>query len=1347
MLAASVRTRDDVRGMDPVTMGRPMTSLFISHSSADRELAHEIATRLTAVGYGALFLDTDLEQGIPVGSRWERELYAALRRSDALIFVGTEAAANSRWCFAELVLARSVGTPIFAIRAGRGPSIDLLDDVQWVDLSDREQGYARLLEGLRRRGLDPGNSFSWDGTRSPYPGLKAFSAADAAVFFGRTSEVERLAQLLHPSFARGAGRWVGIIGPSGSGKSSLLHAGLLPGVTRMSEEWIVVPPFVPGVRPTRHLAASLAQALATSGRPQDPLHLEHRMSADDAGTAALADIIQELSEAGNQAPKKVLVSIDQAEELVTRTGRVEQQSFLRLIRGALVEDSPLWVACTLRSEFLSTDPDRAGLTEVIDDTLVVEPLSRNRLSDIITQPARRAGLQFDPGLVERMVEETTGGDALPLLAYTLRELTKSAGPDAHIREADYDALGGVVGALNRRADQLVEELTARGYGSSVMPALLKLVTVDQDEEPIRRRMPRKALTQSEQQVVDTFVEARLLVSNRRQDGGGDAIIEVAHEALLRQWPPLRQAIDDSRASIRLRAELEREAADWDRGGNENSYLLRGGRLLAIQEWVEHSHADLSPQEVAFLRASHELASREIEQVRRSNRRLRQLLAGAAVLLLIAVVSGVVALMSVNAAENQARIALTRQLITEAGARRASQPDLALLLNLEALHRAPADLEEDALLALRQTLNRPFHIARQQFTHLESANAIAFSADGTVLASGSSDKTVRLWDVATGEQKGEPLIGHTAGVHGVAFSPRESPDGPLLASASNDGTLRLWDAATGLPHGAPLTEQSTPVGDVAFSPDGSLVAATTRGGQLLVWDVATGSPRGQPLIDEGAELWRVVFHPDGSMLAVASADGSIRLCRIEPVGQCETALRGHTGWVNGLAFSPDGSRLATAGFDGTVRLWDVRAGAQLGDPLMNAPGELTDVTFSPDGLILASGGRNSEIRLWDALSRNQLGEPLSGHANAVRDLVFSPDSKHLASASYDGTVRLWDVEVTVPGGTPIPQHAREINDLAIAANGTLATAGADGTVRIWDLASREERGGGLATDSHSWVSSVAFNEDGTLVATASADHLVRIWDAATGQQRGQPLSGHTDEVSSVAFSPDGVTLASAGRDGTIRLWNITTGTEHIMTGHRGKVLDIAYRPGSTTLASVGEDGTVRLWDTETFEQQGEAMEGHPGWVLTVAFSKDGVVASGGGDGTVRLWTAENEEWVGQQLTGHSDEVTGLAFRPDGRVLTSVSKDGTQRFWNVDTNRPIGEPLVGQTVVRHLSVAYSPDGALVISGSGNGSVHITDLDPEQSEVEACTIASRNLTESEWSKFVGESEPYVMTCPANG
>jgi hypothetical protein len=330
----------------------------------------------------------------------------------------------------------------------------------------------------------------------------------------------------------------------------------------------------------------------------------------------------------------VLVVIDQAEELITRSGEREQQSFLGLLGGALGEESPLWVIATVRSEFLSSAPERAGLAEAVDDPLLVEPLSRTRLPEVIERPAQRAGLDFEAGLVERMVEETTGGDALPLLAYTLQELwervRREGRTEGTVRFADYEAVGGVVGALQRRADRITDELTRRGQGPLILPTLLKLASVEGEEEPTRRRLRRSALAPEEQQVVDAFVEARLLTSGKDEGGEQSAtFVEVAHEALLRQWAPLRQAIEEERSSLRMRSELERLAADWDQArkthDNEDSYLLVRGRLAEFREWAERHAGELGPTEREFLHASEAFEERRI-------RRLRAVAGGLGVLL-------------------------------------------------------------------------------------------------------------------------------------------------------------------------------------------------------------------------------------------------------------------------------------------------------------------------------------------------------------------------------------------------------------------------------------------------------------------------------------------------------------------------------------------------------------------------------------------------------------------------------------------------------------------------------------------------------------------------------------------
>jgi hypothetical protein len=362
----------------------------------------------------------------------------------------------------------------------------------------------------------------------------------------------------------------------------------------------------------------------------------------------------------------VLVVIDQAEELITRSGQREQQDFMRLLGEALKnEESPLWVVATVRSEFLSTAPDRVGLAEAVDDPLLVEPLSRTRLPEVIERPAQRAGLDFEAGLVERMVEETTGGDALPLLAYTLQELWERVGPEGTVRFIDYEAMGGVVGALRHRADRLRDELTRRGQGPLILPTLLKLASVEGEEEPTRRRLRRSELSPNEQEVVDAFVEARLLTSGKSEGGGEEdaAYVEVAHEALLRQWEPLREAIEEERSSLQKRSELERLVADWDRARkaneeNEDSYLLVRGRLDEFREWAKGHPGELGANEREFLRAS------EAFEERRS-RRWRAVAGGLGVLLVISLIAGGLAIWQTQQARMQASIALSRQLLAQA----------------------------------------------------------------------------------------------------------------------------------------------------------------------------------------------------------------------------------------------------------------------------------------------------------------------------------------------------------------------------------------------------------------------------------------------------------------------------------------------------------------------------------------------------------------------------------------------------------------------------------------------------------------------------------------------------------
>ena len=1304
-----------------------MVALFISHSSRDNEAADWIRKRLAAAGYAALFLDFDPEAGMPAGRNWERELYRQLRKADAIIFLGSSASAESRWCFAEVSLGRSLGRPVFPLSLEAGVRLPLLGDVQWIDLTGREQAdLTPLWGGLRRAGLDPADSFSWDPTRPPYPGLEPFEMKDAAVFFGREQEVALLTSLLQPTLRRGAGQLVGVVGPSGSGKSSLVRAGLIPRLQRAEGRWIILPPMLPGRRPVRNLAHSMTRAFAAHGAGHSTDDIEDRLRR---GSAELVELTVELAERAGTGPSVLLV-VDQAEELLTRIGPREQEHFLQLLDGARSEDSPLWIVATVRSEFLSTAPERAGLAAVITETVLVEPLSKGRLPEVIARPAQRAGLDFAPGLIERLAGEAERGDGVPLLAYTLRELYQRAGPDGVVTDADYAALGGVVGALQQRADQLADELGRRQRASLVLPTLIKLAAVEREGEPTRRRVPRTSFSPEEAEVIDAFVDARLLTTTTVD---GETVVEVAHEALLRQWNPLREAIDAERSSIQLRSEAERLALDWIHADRDTSYLLRGGRLSVFDDWARAHPADLGPPEREFMAASREAASRELEAARRSNRRLRGLAAGLAIVLVVALGAGAVAYQRNQTAQAQTRLALSRQLDARAEQLVDTQPDIAILLGLESLSFArdakPAPTPDTGLVT---GLARLTHPATLMKGHTDQAHDLAFSPNGKMLASVGWDKTLRLWDASSGAQLGRP-VRHPDQVDAVAFS----PDGRLVATACRDKAVRLWNATTGQQRSRVLLGHTGAVEDVAFSPDGHLVASASRDKTVRLWNAATGRPLGT-LTGHKGTVAGVAFSPDGTVIATASWDKTVRLWSTtsgRPLGM----LTGHKDIVTGVAFSPDGRTLASSSLDGTVRFWNVASRQALGDPLSVTASGVRGLAFSPDGKTLATADADKTVRLWDVDNRQPRDQPLLGHTNDVGAVAFSPDGQHLASASWDGSLRLWSMADTYSVSRPLLDNADIILDVAYSPDGrTLASASGDGMVRLWKVpgfAPRVSLSAGSAE-----VNRVAFSHDGRVFVTASSDGSARLWRTEDARPYGHPVS-QPSEIYGVALSRDGKLMATGSTDTTVRLYSVPDGTPTgpPLQGHQEVVNAVAFSPDNHLLASASSDQSIVLWSPADHRKV-KTLLGHTNAVNAVAFSPDGrLLASGGEDHTVRLWNVRTGGQI-RQLDAQA-AVKAVAFNTSGTLLATGGADKTVRVWNPETGRQVRE-FTGHTG-QIWSVAFSPNQQTLASGSDDKTVRTWDLTFDSWLSYGCKLVNRNLSISEWNELI-PGFPYHRTCP---
>ncbi|MEB3321812.1 MAG: TIR domain-containing protein, partial [Synechococcaceae cyanobacterium] len=887
-----------------------MNGIFLSHSSRDDGAAREMAEWLRGRGLEALFLDFDPACGIPAGRDWEQELYHQMRRCRAVIALCSEDFLASRWCFAEVVMARMLGKGLFPVRIGPCDPPSLLKTRQMVDLTaDPEEGHERLWRGLITAGIDPRDVFLWDVRRPPYPGLMAFQEEDAALFFGRDEAIADGLDSLGSLRRYGGRALLLLLGASGCGKSSLALAGLVPRLRRDPEGWLVVDPFRPGSDPFRELAIGLAAAFARQGRRLEAGPLAARLDVPEAGIGGAArelrDMLEELRVLSGHRQATVLLTLDQMEELLGGAeppdGAVAPPGtrFLALLRAALEPaEGRLVVLATLRSDFLGAFQCHPALQGLRYAQLPVGPMGPEAYGQIIEGPAEVAGLRVEPGLGERMVQDTATEDALPLLAFTLRELWERHGREDGALTLDEYArrLGGLVGSVQRAADGvLAARPLSTGEAAALREAFLAMTRINPEGQYVRRPVHRDQVPPAALPLLERFVEARLLTSGK--EGG---TFEVAHEALLRSWPLLKGWLDENREFLLWRQRLQAALEEYDR----NRLLLRDAQLVEAQRWRTATAAG-SPER-GLIDAS--LGAR-----RRQRRRRRLALAGAAAA--VAAFTG-----SLGWQLLETRRAQALQFHAHHRALIASSPLESVIAGLAAMQRFARS--PGTRLQLGDSLARAVaaNLAIAPPLPAGQGEVTALAALGEwELVSGGSDGSLRIW------RDGKPSGAAIATGQGRVTSVVDQGDGTVV-TGGGDGTLRRW--RDGGPLGRPLPAGQGAVTQLLALGDGELISAGSDG-SLRRW--RDGRALGGALASGHGEVTALLALGDGSLVS-AGRDGTLRRWRDgRPVGE---PIATGQGTVYSLVLQPDGV-LVSGGGDGTLRRW--RDGRPLGDRIDTGQG--------------------------------------------------------------------------------------------------------------------------------------------------------------------------------------------------------------------------------------------------------------------------------------------------------------------------------------------------------------------------------------------------------------------------
>jgi WD40 repeat protein len=1089
-----------------------------------------------------------------------------------------------------------------------------------------------------------------------------------------------------------------------------------------------------------------------------------------------------------------LLVIDQFEELFTLCrDEFEREAFIDNLLTALFPSPPgrprsappggarsdgnFTLVLTLRADFYAHLAQYPDLRDAVaKHQEYIGPMSIEELRRAIEEPARLGHWAFEPGLVDLILRDI--GDepgALPLLSHALLETWKRRAGHTLTLKGYADA-GGVHGAIAHTAEGVYQNLSTEEQAIA-RDIFLRLTELGEGTEDTRRRasfdelMSDVGTKEEVRSVLSLLADARLITL-------GEETAEVAHEALIREWPTLRTWLNEDREGLQLHRRLTEAAREWEFLERDEGMLYRGAHLAQAREWAAVHQGALNAAERAFLEASdaleqHELAEREAQQRReleaaqklaeterqsasRMRIRNRVITIVGVVALALAVLASVFGLQSnqnalraetnltvadqqraaaLNAestAVGESQIRATQQTIAESNFNRAEAQRLALeanrlvgsqgspeqiaLLTLRSM-KTQYTAEGDAVLAAASRLNYP----RQYFAgHSGFVTSVTHSPDGKYVLTSSDDKTVRLWDAKTGKEMHQFI--HTDAVDLATFS----PDGFYILTSSYDGITRLWEIRSGKE-----LRQFEGVG-ARYSPDGKTVLTSSEN-SVSLWEVTTGQKLKQFAVQENTDILYPVISPNGKYLLAGASDSIAHLWDIQSNQEVQKFI-GHTSTVFWVAFSPDGKFVLTGSFDTTARLWDISTGKEL-QRFTGHTNNIFCVTFSPDGKTIVTASADKTARLWNAQSGQEL-ERFTSPAT-IYNISVSPDGNLLLTADDDGVARLWDIHPKIE--LPLFNHGAVVSAVAFSPDGKYVLTGGNaitgGTAQLWNAISGQKLHEFTGhTDLINY--GVAFSPDSKYILTGSIDKSIRLWDIQTGKEIYKLVEDRG--VQSVAFSPDGKYIATATGDAA-RLWDSETGEKvRDFNGVDRGVYRLTFSPNGQYVAVASNDD-ARLFEVSS----GNLVRRFIGQTTlhTVAFSPDGkyLVTGGASDQNAWLWDVYSGQNL-KQFIGHTDLVWNAVFSPDGSFIATASADGTARLWNIQTGQELRR-FIGHTAGVE-GVAFSPDGKYLLTGSDDGTAMLWDVDYRTTMNYLCSVLLRDFTDEERAQYgITDNTP---TCP---